>query len=118
MTIQSVRDLVAWQRALDLTEAVYRATDSWPRREIFGFTDQVRRSAVSVMANIAEGQGRSGPREFLHHLSIADGSLAEVESHLMLARRLTYVDDETLNPMLLQIEQTRRPLRGLVRSLR
>jgi four helix bundle protein len=85
VSIQSFRDLVAWQRAMDLAEGVYHATSTWPRDEVFGLTAQVRRAAVSVMANIAEGHGRTGSREFLHHLSIADGSLSEVEAHLLFA---------------------------------
>jgi four helix bundle protein len=118
MTIRSFRDLVAWQRAMDLSEEVYFATKTWPADELFGLTAQIKRAAVSVMANIAEGQGRSGPRELLHHLSIADGSLSEVEAHLLFAHRLRFVDDGTLDRLSQQIEETRRPLRGLIRQLR
>jgi four helix bundle protein len=95
MTISGFRDLVAWQRAMDLAEGVYHASATWPREEVFGLTAQARKAAVSVMANIAEGQGRTGPREFMHHLSIADGSLSEVEAHLLFAHRLRFLDDTT-----------------------
>jgi len=118
VTIQSFRDLLAWQRAFDLAASVYAATKSWPRDEIYGLTSQTRRAAVSVMANIAEGKGRTGSREFLHHLSIADGSLAELEAHLLLAQRLGFLDDTTMNPLVSQIEETRRLIRGLIRSLK
>jgi four helix bundle protein len=118
MAIRSFRDIIAWQRAIDLAEGVYLATKAWPPDERFGMTAQVRRAAVSVMANIAEGQGRTGSREFLHHLSIADGSLSEVEAHLIFAHRLQFVDDAMLNQLTLQIEETRRLLRGLIRQLR
>ena len=118
MTVQSFEDLLAWQRAMDLAEGVYNATRTWPREEVFGLTSQVRRAAVSVMSNIAEGQGRTGPREFLHHLSIADGSLAEVGSHLLFARRLNFVDDTTMEKLMSQLVETRSLLRGLIRSLR
>jgi four helix bundle protein len=77
MSVQSYRDLAAWQKAMDVVETVYRATQQWPREEVYGLTNQARRAAVTVPANIAEGQGRRGPTEMLHHLSIADGSLHE-----------------------------------------
>jgi four helix bundle protein len=103
---------------MDLAEAIYHATSDWPLDERFGLTAQVRRAAVSVMANIAEGQGRTGPREFLHHLSIADGSLSEVEAHLLFAHRLGFIDEVTLDGLLQCLEETRSPLRGLIRRLR
>jgi four helix bundle protein len=118
MTIQSFRDLVAWQRAMDLEVGIYAATRSWPVEEQFGLTAQVRRAAVSVMANIAEGQGRTGPREFLHHLSIADGSLSEVEAHLLFAHRLRFIEEATLDSLLQRLNKTGSPLRGLIRRLR
>jgi four helix bundle protein len=116
--MQSFRDLIAWQRAIDLAEAVYVATKPWPAEERYGLTAQTRRAAVSIMANIAEGKGRSGPREFHHHLSIADGSLSELEAHLLFAHRLRFLDDDTLDQLIEQIQETRRLVRGLIRSLR
>ena len=118
MAIGSFRDLVAWQRAIDLAEAIYHVTCDWPSEERFGLTSQIRRAAVSVMANIAEGQGRTGSREFLHHLSIADGSLSEVEAHLLFAHRLRFIDEATLDRVLQLLEKTRSPLRGLIQRLR
>jgi four helix bundle protein len=118
VTVQSFRDLIAWQRAMDLAESIYDATRNWPPEEQFGLASQVRRAAVSVMANIAEGQGRTGPREFLHHLSIADDSLSEVEAHLLFAHRLRFNDEATLDTLLQNLEKTRSPLRGLIRRLR
>ena len=118
MTVRGFRDLFAWQRAIDLAEDVYEATRTWPREEAYGLTAQVRRAAASVMANIAEGKGRSGSREFLHHLSIADGSLSAVEADLLLARRLGFLDEVALEALVHQIEETRSLVRGLIRSLR
>ncbi len=97
---------------------MYRVTRVWPRDEVFGLTGQVRRAAISVTANIAEGQGRSGPREFLHHRSIAHGSLAEVESLLLVSHRQGYVDTPDLDRLFVVLDETRRLLRGLICSLR
>ena len=88
MNAQSYRDLIAWQKGVDLVEGIYRATQSWPREETYSLTDQVRRAAVSVPANIAEGHGRHSTKEFLQHLGIASGSLCEAETHLVIANRL------------------------------
>ncbi len=88
MNIQSYRDLLAWQRSMDLVEVVYRATYDWLKEELYGLTNQIRRAVVSVPANIAEGQGRTGSKEFLHHLSIATGSLYEVQTLVLISQRL------------------------------
>jgi four helix bundle protein len=118
MAIQGFRNIVAWQRAIELAEDVYAVTRAWPAEELFGLTSQVKRASVSVMANIAEGHGRTGSRGFLHHLSIADGSLSEVESHIVFAHRLLFLDDDVHNRLTFKIEETLRPLRGLIRKLR
>jgi four helix bundle protein len=114
----SYRDLLVWQKALDLAEAVYHATRDWPREELYGLTNQARRAAASVPANIAEGQGRSGSKEFLHHLSIAKGSLHELETHLFLAQRLGYGSAAAYAGLLLQSAEVGRMLLGLIRKLR
>jgi len=118
MASRSYRDLVVWQRAMDLVEAVYLATRGWPREERFGLTDQVRRAAVSVPANVAEGQGRGSPRDFLHFCKIATGSLHEVETHLLIAQRLGYLDDPACATLLDQTAEIGRVLHGLKNSLR
>ncbi len=85
------RDLVAWQKAMDLVEDVYRVSQSFPREEVYGLTNQVRRAAVSIPSNIAEGQGRGVGGELAHHLRIANGSRQEVETQLLLAVRLRFI---------------------------
>lgn len=112
------RNLIAWQRGMDLVEGVYRATHGWPDAERFGLTNQVRRAVVSIPANVAEGNGRTGGQEFAHHLSIAHGSLCEVETHLLIANRLNYLDDPALTILLSQSAEVGRLLRGLLKSLR
>ena len=118
VSIRSYRDLFAWQKAMDLVEAVCRATDGWPKKELYGLTSQVCRAAVSVPSNIAEGQGRHSTKEFLHHLPIANGSLHEVETQLLIAQRLGYLKEPTCESLLSQAAEVGRLLHGLVRSPR
>ena len=89
---QNYRGLIAWQKAMDFVDAIYKATTGFPREEVFGLTTQLRRAVVSVPSNIAEGQGRASPKEFLHFLSIAHGSLREAETQVTIASRLGYLD--------------------------
>lgn len=112
------RRLVAWQKGMDLVEAVYQVTRGWPREEQYGLTSQVRKAAISIPSNIAEGQARTGPREFAHHLSIAHHSLCELETQILIAQRLGYADAMTSEWLLAQVAETRRPTIGLLRSLR
>ncbi|MDB5296543.1 MAG: ribosomal protein [Phycisphaerales bacterium] len=88
---RNYRDLIAWQKGMDLVEEVYRATRLFPADEVYGLTSQIRRAAVSIPANVAEGQGRGGAAEFARFLRIAHGSLREVETHALIAERLLYV---------------------------
>ena len=112
------RDLVAWQKAMALVNAVYGTTRGWPSGERFGLTDQVRRAAVSIPANIAEGKGRSGPREFAHRLSIAHGSRCELETLLLIAGEQGYMSAAQLTEILTRSEEVGRLMRGLLKSLR
>jgi four helix bundle protein len=91
VAVKTYRDLLAWQRAMDLVVAVYKCTRCFPREELYALTNQIRRAAVSVPSNIAEGQGRGIGAEFRHHLRISQGSLQEVETQMILAERLGYV---------------------------
>ena len=86
--IQSYRDLKVWQQAMDLAEKCYRLTRQFPKDELYGMTSQVRRSAASVAANIAEGHGRNSRGEYIQFLRVAQGSLKELETHLILAVRV------------------------------
>ncbi|MBW3671571.1 MAG: four helix bundle protein [Acidobacteria bacterium] len=115
---RSYRDLVVWQRSVDLVPMIYELLRAFPKHEIYGLTDQIRRSSISIAANIAEGQGRQHPKEFLQHLSIARGSLAELHTLLIIAERLRYLETERLACLEEEISQIRRPLPGLMTSLR
>jgi len=103
---------------MTLVSQVYRVSAGWPKEELYGLTNQLRRAAVSVLANIAEGQGRTGTREFAHHLSIANGSLHETETLLLIARDLHFIDQETCDQLLVQTTEIGRLIGGLIRSLR
>jgi four helix bundle protein len=110
--------LIVWQRAMDLVENVYVTTREWPREEQYGLTSQVRRAAISVPSNIAEGHGRSGAKEFAHHVSVAYGSLSELETQILIAQRLGYQADAETRILMLRITEVRRLLRGLLQKLR
>lgn len=116
-TTRNFKDLIAWQRAMDLIPVVYGVLRGFPSDERFGLCDQIRRSTISVSANIAEGQGRHHPKEFVHFLGIARGSLAELESLLIASQRLAYITEEQLNELVELIVTIRRPLYGLVQKL-
>jgi four helix bundle protein len=118
MPAQHYRKLEVWQRSMDLVAAVYQVTAAFPSQEMFGLTSQLRRSVVSIPANIAEGQGRLHRGDFLHHLSIARGSLTESETHLLIAERLGYLNPEGLAGVWEQCQEVGRLLNGLIRSLR
>jgi four helix bundle protein len=116
--IRNYRDLIAWQRSMDFVVDVYGATKAFPREEIYGLTSQLRRSAVSIPSNIAEGQGRRADGAFRNCLSIAHGSLREAETQLILGQRLGYLDEKTADRLLEQAAEIGRLINGLANSLK
>jgi four helix bundle protein len=112
------RDLVVWQKAMSLVETVYHLTSAFPRQESYGLTAQMRRSAISVPSNIAEGQGRGTCKDFLRFLSIASGSLKELETQLLIAGRLCLTTSEAMSRVLTQCDEVGRLLTGLKKNLR
>ncbi len=117
MTIRNYRNLIAWQKAMDLAESLYKTTQEMPREELYGLTSQMRRAAVSVPSNIAEGQGRGTDGQFLHMLSISYGSLRELETQVILANRLRFLADGVCEPLLEQCSEVGRLLNGLMKSM-
>jgi four helix bundle protein len=109
--------LIAWQKGMSLVTEVCAVSAAWPESERFGLTNQARRAAVSVPANIAEGAGRSGTRELRHHLSMAHGSLCELETYLLIAGSLQFSSDETITNLLTLSEEVGRIVRGFLRRL-
>jgi len=114
---KSYRELVAWQKAMDLVTAIYRLTSAFPREEIYGLVSQMRRAAVSVPSNIAEGQGRHGVAEFRHFLRQACGSLMELETQAIIAERLGYADAKATAQILDSAAEVGKILNGLLHSL-
>jgi four helix bundle protein len=106
-----------WQKAMDLVDAIYEVSESWPHQENFGLINQVRRAAVSVPINVAEGYGRFRPKVYAHHVSIAHGSLLETETLVTIARRRRYIDPSTERRFLAATMEVGRLLNGLHRSL-
>jgi four helix bundle protein len=109
--------LQVWQKAHSLTLDIYHATENFPRHEMFGLTSQVRRASASIAANIAEGTGRGGDREFTRFLTIALGSAAELEYHLLLAHDLNYFSDQDYNTLAKSASEVQRMLRRLHSSI-
>ena len=111
------RDLKVWQSAMQLAEETYRLSQSFPNHEIYGLTSQLRRATVSIPSNIAEGHGRNSPKEFYHFLGIALGSLAELETQLLLAKRLKYLEADQITAVLKTTDEMAKMLKGLQKSL-
>jgi four helix bundle protein len=116
--VRSYKDLVAWQKSMDLVTAVYRASQRFPKEEIFGLVSQIRRAAVSIPSNIAEGHARTSKKEFQYFLSNARGSLAELETQLTIAHQLAYIDETGINQLLDRLGEVGRILNGLLAALK
>jgi four helix bundle protein len=115
--IRSYRDLAVWKLAMDLAEGCYRVTKEFPRDEMYGMTAQIRRSAASVAANVAEGHGRESTGAFVQFLRVAQGSLKELETHLLLADRVGLGTSQDTSALLRKADDLGKMLRSLIRSL-
>ena len=118
MSISRFRELKAWQLGMDLTERVYLLTNSFPKSEIYGLTSQIRRCAVSVPSNLAEGHGRTSSKEFLQFIAIAYGSICELETQILLSHRLKYIEDIDLETISALLIETSKTIRGLQKAIR
>src|SRR6267154_4859858 len=115
---QHYKDLIVWQKAMDLVAALYDATEAFPKRETYSLTDQMRRAAVSIPSNIAEGQAHYSNREFIRFLRHSRGSLAEIETQLLIAQNRGYVPKERADELLQQTDELGRVISGLINSLK
>ena len=114
---ESFRDLIAWQKAMALVTEVYRVTDDFPRREVYGLSRQVRDAACSVPSNIAEGKGRETKKDYVQFLYRARGSLYETDTQLEIGRNLHFMTDEEFLRIHEQVAEAGRVLNGLIRSI-
>ena len=117
MASSTYRDLIAWQQAMEFAVQIYEVTKSFPRDVIYCLTNQMRRAANSVPCNIAEGHGRRTKKDFSHFLSIANGSLREVETQITISERLGYLEPSAATKLLEQTDRIGRLIKGLSRSL-
>ncbi|PWK65325.1 four helix bundle protein [Aminobacter sp. AP02] len=115
--INSYQDLVVWPQAMELAPAIYSSTKTWPKEEQYGLTSQVRRAAVSVPANIAEGYGRENRGSYQQFLRIAQGSLKEMETHLLIAERVGITTPDVVRQAMIMSESVGKLLRLLIRKL-
>lgn len=109
--------LEAWSKAIELVTDVYKSSEKFPKEERYGLTGQIRRAAVSIPANLAEGAGRRSAKEFAHFLSNSQGSASELETELIIANRLGYLDEATFAKLISQLDRIGRLITGLVRHL-
>lgn len=116
--VKSSRDLLVWQKGMDLVVASYELARMLPSHENFGLISQIDRAATSIPANIAEGHGRKHTGDYLHHLSMARGSLHELETHFFIAVRLKYAPSSEIQKLLAMTDELGRMLSGLIQKLR
>lgn len=118
MNVRNYRDLLVWQKAMDIVVESYRIAALLPKTETYGLISQIQRAAVSIPANIAEGHGRDHLGDYLHHLSIANGSLMELETHILLLSRLSYLSTNETEKALAMTAEVSRMIAGLSKSLK
>ena len=116
MTIHNFRELVAWQKAMQLTKRVYMLTNTFPTNEQYGLISQIQRAAVSIPSNIAEGAGRPTQKELVHFLSFSLGSAYELETELLLAKELNYITSEQSNQIIAEIVEVQKLVYSLMKK--
>ena len=117
MGIPSYRDLKVWQTGMDLAEECYLVTRNFPKEELYGLISQIRRASASIPANVAEGHGRKTRKEYIQFLYIAQGSLKELETHLLLSKRVKLGEEKVIDSLLNRCESLGRLLSALIRAL-
>ena len=118
MSVSRFRELKAWQLGMDLAERVYLITDPFPKSEIYGLTSQIRRCAVSIPSNLAEGHGRTSAKEFLQFIAISFGSICELETQILLSHRLKYINSQDSVTVLALLIETSKTIHGLQKAIK
>ncbi len=111
------KDLLVWQKSIDLAEIIYTLTKSFPKEELYGLTTQMRRCVVSIASNIAEGQARNSPAQFLQFLNISKGSISELETQLVISLRLKYINTQEYNSIQDNITEIGKMVNGLIKAI-
>ncbi len=114
---RSYQDLDVWRLSINLVKEIYRVIEKFPSSELYVLSSQIRKAAISIPSNIAEGQGRNSSREFRQYLAVSLGSLSELETQLIIAQEIRYLTAEELDPLLISIDTIRKMLRALSNSL-
>lgn len=117
MKVKSYQELQVWQRAMEVAKLTYLLVKKLPREELFSLSDQMRRSAVSIPSNIAEGQARNSEKEFIHFLNIANGSKAELQTQILICVQVGYLVDTDISELMLKLDEVGRMIYALIRTL-
>lgn len=118
VAVKSYKELIVWQKSMDLVENLYLETNRYPKSELYGLTSQIRRAGVSVVANIAEGYSRRSTKEYRQFLYMAYASASEVEALLLLSFRLDYLTDSNMNDLVGAVDEVQRMIRGIINKLK
>ena len=114
---KNFKDLIVWQKSMDLVEMIYKESANFPREEVYGLTNQIRRASVSIPSNVAEGQSRNSSKQFLYFLAIARGSNSEVQTQILIAERLNYVSKEMSEKIVNLSTEIAKMINGLMKSI-
>ena len=112
------KELIVWQKSINLVTEIHRITEKFPSNEIYGLTSQLRRACVSVPSNIAEGNTRRSKADYLQFLRIARGSCSEIETQIIISKNLEFIDDNTFETLILNIIEISKMINGLINSLK
>ncbi len=118
MAVKSYTELLIWKKAIQITKGIYTLVRTLPKEELYGLSDQMRRSSISIASNIAEGQERNTTTEFIRFLSIAQGSRAELETQLIIGKEIGYFREEDINPLMEQLSELGKMTNSLITTIK